>query len=74
MFQANVTPDVPYGLHGFQLEELQWNSGDAMERIHLIERRLATSGGQENTKCVFTPQWQNRQELRSKLIHVLLTC
>lgn len=37
-----------------------------MEQIHLTERRLATSRGHENTKCVFTPQRQNRQELRSE--------
>lgn len=63
MFQANATPDVPHSLQGFQSEELEWNSGDAVEQIHLNERRLATSRGQENTKCVFTSQRRNRQEL-----------
>lgn len=52
VLEANATP--------------QLNSGDAVEQIHLTERRLLTPGGHENTKCVFTSQRRNRQELRSE--------
>lgn len=39
-----------------QSDQLEWNSGDAVERILLAERRLATFRGQKNTACVFTPR------------------
>lgn len=43
-------------------QRLREDSGDAVVRVGLTERRLATFRGHKNTKCVFTLQLQNRQQ------------